>query len=396
MSDNGESVAMDRATEIELLEELAGLRRARSFYLDDEVATSPVSRYTCPDRFAQERQKLFRSMPVIVARSSELAGPDAFLTRDYAGLPLLLTRDGGGAVHAFLNVCRHRGTRLVDDAGGCRRRFTCPYHAWTYDNRGALKGIPHGGAGFPGIDKAGLGLKRLGCAEAHGWIWVAADTDAAPDIDEFLGGLAGDFAWFGAGGLRIVHEDVSERAANWKILFEGGLESYHFRIAHKDTIGPFFQDNLSSYRVFGRHIRSILPRARLEAMAAQPKESWSLRRAANLVYSIFPSAQLLVQEDHIVWIQGLPLAPDRTLVRLATLVPADFDPTDPEADPGTARHWRKNHDITVRTLAEDFAIGESIQSGLASGANTELRFGRFEGALDRFNRIVESELDGAA
>ena len=64
-------------------------------------------------------------------------------------------------------------------------------------------------------------------------------------------------------------------------------------------------------------------------------------------------------------------------MRLATLVPADLDP----ADAAATQYWRKNHDITVRTLAEDFAIGESIQSGLLSGANDELRFGRFEGAL---------------
>ena len=380
---------MDRSTEIELLEELAGLREACAFYLDDAVTTSPVARYTCQERFSRERQVLFRALPAIVAHGSELAGPDSFLTRDFAGLPLLVTRDSAGAVHAFLNVCRHRGTRLVDAASGCRRRFVCPYHAWTWDNHGALKGITHGAAGFPGIDKSALGLKRLGCTEAYGWIWVAAEADTAPDVEGFLGGLAADFAWLDAGNLKVVHEETRERAANWKILVEGGIESYHFRIAHKDTIGSFFPDNLSSYRVVGRHIRSILPRARLDAMMAQPRESWSLRRETNLVYSVFPSAQLLIQEDHVVWVQGLPLAPGRTLVRVATLAPADFDPTDAEA----AMHWRKNHDITVRTLAEDFSIGESIQSGLSSGANDELRFGRFEGALDRFNRIVERELD---
>ena len=379
---------MDRSTEIELLEELAGLREGGAFHLDDAVATSPVTRYTCPQRFELERQKLFRALPAIVAHRSELPEPDSFLTREFAGLPLLLTRDGAGAVHAFLNVCRHRGNRLVDAATGCRRRFACPYHAWTWDNGGALLRITHGDVGFPDIDKGALGLKRLGCTEAHGWIWVVADTDAAPDIDRFLGGLAADFAWLDAGNLKIVHEYIGERAANWKILVEGGLEAYHFRIAHKNTVGPYFHDNLSSYRVFGRHIRTILPRVRLDAMMTEPRERWSLRRETNMVYTVFPSAQLLVQEDHVVWVPALPLAPDRTLVRVATLAPADFDPADAEA----ALHWRKNHDITMRTLCEDFAIGESIQSGLASGANDELRFGRFEGALDRFNRIVEGEI----
>ena len=384
---------MDRSTEIELLEELAGLREASAFHLDDAVTASPVARYTCPERFARERRVLFRGLPAIVAHGSELAGPDSFLTRDFLGLPLLVTRDGTGTVRAFLNVCRHRGTRLVDAASGCRRRFVCPYHAWTWDNRGVLERITHGDAGFPGIDKGALGLKRLGCAEAWGWIWIVAETDAAPpDVDGFLGALAADFAWLDAGTLKVVHEETREWAANWKILVEGGLESYHFRIAHKDTIGPYFQNNLSSYRVFGRHTRSILPRARFDAMMAQPRDRWSLRREANLVYTVVPSAQLLVQEDHVVWLQGLPLAPGRTLVRIATLAPADFEPTDGEA----ARHWRKNHEITVRTLAEDFAIGESIQSGLLSGANDELRFGRFEGALDHFNRIVERELDAAS
>ena len=379
---------MDRSTEIELLEELADLHAARGFHLDEEIATSPVARYTCPERFAREREGLFRALPAIVAHVSELPEPDGFLTRRFAGLPMLLTRDGSGRVHAFLNVCRHRGTRLVDAPDGRRRRFTCPYHGWSWDNCGALEHITHGDAGFPGIDRSSLGLKRLGCVESHGWIWVAAGTEAAPDIDGFLGGLAADFAWFDAGGLKIAHEEVGERAANWKILVEGGIEAYHLRVAHKDTVGSYFQDTLSTYRVFGRHIRSVLPRARFDATMAGPREGWSLRRAANLVYSVLPSAQLLVQEDHVVWVQALPLAPDRSLVRIATMVPSDFDPDDAEA----ARYWRKNHDITVRTLAEDFEIGESIQSGLLSGANDALRFGRFEGALDRFNRTVEREI----
>ena len=209
---------------------------------------------------------LFRSKPAIVAHGSELAGPDAFLTRDLrrpAAAPEPATATG--KAHAFLNVCRHRGTRLVGEAGGCRRRFTCPYHAWTYDNRGALKGIPHGEAGFPGrrqgrpgpeaprlrgVSRLDLGIGRVRCRAGY---------------RRLPRRYGGGFRLARRRGLQgSSTRRRGRRAANWKILFEGGLESYHFRIAHKDTIGPFFQDNLSSYRTFGPHIRSILPRARLE------------------------------------------------------------------------------------------------------------------------------------
>ena len=122
--ENGEDDAWIARPEIELLEELAGLRAMRSFHLDDSVATSPVTRYTCPKRFARERQALFRTLPALAAHSSELTGRDAFLTRDLAGLPLLLTRDGDGAVHAFLNSLS--ASRLPADRRG--QRLPVPVH----------------------------------------------------------------------------------------------------------------------------------------------------------------------------------------------------------------------------------------------------------------------------
>ena len=379
---------MDRKTELELIEELAGLRDARSFYLDESATISPVARYSCPEQFDRECHSLFRRMPALVAHSSELDGLNSFITREFVGMPLLLTRDGDGKAHALLNVCRHRGSRLVNESSGCSRRFVCPYHAWTYDNRGVLKVIPHGEAGFPGIGRDSLSLKSLGCQEAHGWVWINPGSADEPDVEGFLDGLAPDMVWLGAGNVRIVHQDIVERAANWKIIYEGGLEAYHFRIAHKDTIGKYFQDNLSSYRMFGRHIRSILPRSNLDSEMELPEESRSLRAAANILYTVFPSAQLLVQKDHIAWLQVQPLAVDRSRLRISTLAPVDSDLSGPDV----AHYWQKNHEITMRTLAEDFDIGESIQSGLLSGANEFFQFGRYEGALDKFDSMVDAEL----
>jgi len=379
---------MKREKELDLLSELAGLREAGSAFLDETVTRSPVDRYLDPDRFEAERRDLFRALPTIAAHSGELAEPDSFLRRQLAGLPVLLTRDSDGRAHAFLNVCRHRGARLVDDPSGCRKRFTCPYHAWTWDNRGALRAIPHREQGFPGLDESELGLRRLPCEERHGWIWIVADPGREMDLDAHLGEIGADLDWLGMTGCRVAHAQEIDCRANWKVLIEGGLEAYHFRVAHRNTIAPYFPDNLSSYETFGPHMRSVLPREGLERHVARAPADWSIREAANIIYSLFPTNQLLVQSDHVAWVQLEPVAADRTLIRLSTVVPGG--PEDATAE--RAAHWRQNHAITSRTLSEDFAIGESVQSGFATGANAMLNFGRFEGALDRFNLIVEGYL----
>ncbi len=378
---------MQRATEIELAKELLALHEKKSAFLVDDVATSPAEHYLDEARFVAERDKLFRTVPQPILHSSELPEPGSFLRRDLAGLPVLFTRDADGVAHAFLNVCRHRGTRLVDDERGCKSRFSCPYHAWTWNNRGELIGVPHEAQGFPGLDRSEKGLKRLGCAERYGWIWVSAASEAAPDVDACLEGLGAEFDWFDATDSRIVHSDVEIRAVNWKIIVEGGIEAYHFRVAHRDTIAPYFFDNLSSYRLFGPHMRSILAKRTLAEMPEQPDDSWRLRDHAQLLYSIFPSNQFLVQADHFAWIQAEPLSASSTLIRLSTLAPKDR--LESEED---LAHWAKNHAITSKTLAEDFVIGESIQSGLETGANDHLTFGRFEGALAEFNRVVDERL----
>lgn len=380
---------MDRKTEIDLLKQVVGLKEARSFHLDESETFSAVSGYLSPDRFARE-MAMFRAMPLLVAHASELAAPDAFLRREIAGIPMLLTGDGAGSYRAFLNVCRHRGTRLVDAASGCARRFTCPYHAWTWNNRGELVGLPHGREGFPALDRADYGLKELHCVERHGWIWVSRPGTANQDPTDFLAGLGADIEWIGSRELTVRAESVETRDVNWKILVEGGLEAYHFKVAHRDTIGPYFNDNLSTYQVFGSHLRSVLPRASIRELADLPEDEWSIRQHANLLYTIFPLNQFLVQQDHLVWVQLEPLTESRSRLVLRTLAPEGA---------GSEAHWQRNHRITCTTLAEDFEIGESIQAGLASGANDNLTFGRYEGALRRFNDTVERLLggqDGAA
>ncbi|MEO0574901.1 MAG: SRPBCC family protein [Pseudomonadota bacterium] len=371
--------------EIALLAELAALDRDKQPFLDDGIEFSPTDRYTDPDRFTRERTHILSAFVQPLVHSSELAGPGSFLRREFQGHALLITRDDDGNPHIFHNVCRHRGTRLVDEAHGCKRRFSCPYHAWTWSNNGQLVAIPHRAEGFPGLDDAALGLKRLGCSERYGWIWVNPTGEYPPDVDQQLGGLAGDFAWFHAEDHELLHRQEKTYRVNWKIVAEGGLESYHFRVAHRNTIGPYFLDNLSSYEQFGPHIRSVLARKSLRDLSSIPPDERQLRDHAQVLYTLLPGTALLVQSDHIAWIHINAVAVDTTKITVNTLVPAASVCTTQHQE-----HWARNHQITVDTLAEDFEIGESIQAGLSSGANETLTFGRFEGALARYNKTVDA------
>ncbi|WP_434055869.1 MAG: SRPBCC family protein [Roseibium sp.] len=377
---------MNRELEISLLQELKGLKENGLLFLDDGVQFSPVARYLSAERFERESDRIFRSLPLIAAHASELPEKGCFLTRQLGGLPVLLTRDRSGTVHAFVNVCRHRGARLVGDEKGCRHSFSCPYHAWTWNSSGELRGVPHEKPGFPDLDRDAFALKRLPATERFGLVWMVTDPDARPDFDAFLDPIAEDLVWVGMDRLRIAASDTFTLSANWKLLVEGGLEAYHFKVAHKETIGPHFVDNLSSYEMLGSHIRSILPRTSIAAMPAVGEEGWSIRDHANVLYSVFPSSQFLLMQDHVAWVKLHPLSAGRTEVQVTTLAPASAI-TDRQTD-----HWHRNHKITSLTLAEDFALNEAVQSGLESGANTALTFGRYEGALHRFNEEIEKYL----
>jgi len=374
---------LDREKEIGLIDELLGLRQAKSAFLDEDVTFSDVRRYTDPNRFQDEITLLFRTSPIVAAHASELTDDGDFLVREVAGQEILLTRDRDGGLNAFQNVCRHRGMQLVPTESGCRHRFTCPYHAWTWDNTGRLIGIPHREQGFPDIAMEKYGLKRLAAAEHAGMIWVQAAGEI--DAEAHLGKMADDFAWIGMPDLVVHTASEREWATNWKIAVEGGLEAYHFRVAHAKTIAGLFHDNLSTYEMMGPHIRSVLARNTVDSLAERPRDEWFIREHSNLLYTLVPGSVFLVQSDHVVWLSMIPRAVDRCLIRMVTL-----KPTDGDGKPDS--YWDKNHALTEETLNEDFAIGEKIQAGFGSGTNQKLTFGRFEGALDAFSRQIDVAL----
>ncbi len=345
----------------------------------DTTFVSPVARYLEPGRLADERT-LFRRFPQVLCPAADLP-PDGWFARDVGGVPVLATRSAQGGIRAFLNVCRHRGAKLVaDGAGSGRRAFACPYHAWTYGPDGTLRGVPQAW-GFPGLDKAGYGLRPLAVAERAGLIWVATAPDAAA-LD--LGPLADELDALGFGTHVPFMPRSFELAANWKLMMDASFEGYHFKVAHRDTIAAMFADNVQLIDEHGLNRRLYLVRSTLTAET--PAADFSFREHGNAIYHFFPATILLVQRDHAQLTFLEPLAPDRTRVFDVALIPA------PPAGDKALGHWQRNVELYRRTLAEDYALMESMQCTMTSGANEALTFGAFEFAAARFHTQLESEM----
>lgn len=326
----------------------------------------PVSEYR-GDRDAY----LFGQLPLAVGHVSQLPNVGDFFTHDASGAPLIVVRHDDG-IHALLNVCRHRGTRLTDAPCGHAKAFVCRYHSWSYGRDGAQLGAPHA-YGFAGT--GARDLARVPIAEVSGLLFIRPRA-------HWLGGLADDLASYGLATGHAFAPRVVTRNLAWTLAVDVFLETYHLRATHKDSIYPMFFDNVGLVDREGPHLRNIFPKRSITSLAEQPEDSWVLRKHANVLYHLFPNTFVLVEPDHAAVLHVWPQGPDKTLLTAYMVVPEA-----PTTDKAKA-YWHANNDILMRAVDEDFAMGESIQRGLASGANHEFVFGSFEHALEHFHRGV--------
>ncbi|MCJ0763472.1 aromatic ring-hydroxylating oxygenase subunit alpha [Variovorax terrae] len=353
-----------------------------------EPATSPVARYLDPVRYEREVAMIFRQHPLALCPSAALAKAGDSFALDVAGLPLLLVRGEGGQVNGFINACRHRGARLQPPGRASQRALVCPYHSWTYGLDGALRGRPHGGD-FPHAPPQHCTLARVPAGEALGFVWAIARVvdqaqgeSAQLDLAPWLGRFGADLRSWGYDGWAPFHQREFANAANWKIPFEGNLETYHFQYAHRNSIAGLFHDNLLMADHDGRHQRLFLPKRSIESLRGQPKAAWQVGPHSNIIYYFFPATFILHEGDHANAFTVLPEGVDHSRVLGATLVPEM-----PQTEKSIG-YWRKNVDSFWGALDEDFALGVSAQSTFASGANTVLHFGATECQAAKFHADV--------
>ena len=383
---------MEHPLQVALAHELFEHIDAGTTCVADDIATNPVTTFTDPDRLDRELGVLFRKFPLMMGLSCRIPQPGDYLADDYAGVPILMVRDDDGGVRAFLNVCRHRGARVAKGCGHSERVFVCPYHGWSYDRRGTLVGIPDGDS-FAGVDRKTHGLVELPASERFGCLWVLPEPGGKLDVGEALGGLGPELASYGFDRYHHYTTRVMQRRMNWKMLIDTFLEPYHFAVLHPGTVAPIFLHNVCLFHPFGFNMRETLPRRSILDMRQRPETEWDLVKHSAVVYVLFPNSVIVMQGDHAeVW-RVFPL--NRRVDECVALL--DFYVPEPATTPSAHEHWRRNIDLTLRTVEEeDFPIGESIQRNLLAGAQNHVTYGRNEPALQHWQRSVSAALEGAA
>lgn len=381
---------MDHATQVAKIEQILGYVDGKTTCLAEHEYRNPVERYTDPERFEREMALLVRRVPQIVAHRSDIPEPGDFKTLDYAGTRLLVARGADGKARVFLNVCRHRGTRLMwDECGKGKRAFVCPYHAWTYANDGRLMAIPNA-EGFPSVRKEDHGLTALQSAERQGFIYAVLDP-AAPevDFDAYLGPLLHDFHHLGLENYFTYSPLSMPRKNNYKLAMDLFQENYHTRTTHTKTIWSLFLDNIAVFDHLAPHVRGIIPKRSICELRGTDPAEWNLRAHATLLYSVFPNTMVAVLVDHAAIFRIVPLDVASSTLEFSLLVPKI--PTSDYAKEA----WGKSLDLVKAVVGEDSDRGEAIQSGLLSGANRHLTFGRFEQGLGWYHEAVEQAISPA-
>ncbi len=348
----------------------------------DRFTRNDTSAYTSPERAARERDVLFRHHPIVAGFSSQIPNPGDYLTEDLAPVPILVVRNASGELRAFVNICRHRGAKLVDGCGHTAKLFSCPYHAWSYDTDGRLVAIPDD-YGFDGLDRGASGLVALPVAEKYGLIFVTPTPadDQRIDIDAMLAGLGEDIESYGIGAMTHQETRVVRRRMNWKLMSDTFWEAYHIKVLHAGNVAPLFVKNLAMFDAFGSNTRYIGVRKSIEKLRDLPAEKWDLIPHATILMNLFPNTILVMQSDHA---EVYRIFPEKhvgeSVVTVSILAPAP------------SPKWPRTMDLLLGVVDQDFTLGEGIQRNFESGALRKVTYARYENALEHFHRSIREAL----
>ena len=362
------------------MSDIARLPLSQSDPTDD--FSLPGWTYWDADYFKVEMERVIRPSWQIVCHDSDMPNPGDWRTLELLGESILVIRGQDGVARAFANVCRHRGSRLVDGHEGCAKRLTCPYHAWTYATDGRLIALPHR-EDYRGFDAAEWGLTPVELERWRGFLFVRLEsggpsvaammapyeTEIAPHRFEELGAL---------GRITMRPRDV-----NWKNVADNYSDGLHIDVAHPGLTRLFGK----SYAIeAGAHVDRMSG-----ALREQPSSNLSERAYQHflpagagrtwLYFKLWPNVAFDIYPDQVDFIHFVPVSPTRTMIReISYALPDDRR----EMKAARYLNWRINRQVN----AEDTALIARVQAGMGSASFTVGPIGESEVCLRNFARKI--------
>ncbi len=361
--------------------------------LDITNSTIAADTYLDPMRYELEVENVFRKSWIITARSSEIPNANDWVTYEGHGDTVIVTRQPDGSTAAFHNVCQHRGVRLTGEASGCSRRFTCPYHGWSYDTTGALVGVPDRGD-FDSVLLDAQAMPPIASAEWAGFVWINLAGPSAPPLSEWVGtDLAVDLAGFATESMLCIEKYAVDVDVNYKAVVDAFNEVYHAVVLHHTGADWARAARDTSYNVFGPNSMTFVPRV---AFRDELEATQDHHRYAICHYVVFPTTIFNANPDQMQVFNPIPLGPTKTrLITWELIYPRgvqDSDAQYAEYEQAMVKRWAHLKAV----VNEDISMFHELAATKGSMAYRRNINGQHDFKLKEYHRTVERCLAGGS
>lgn len=363
--------------------------------LADDVFRIDAADFHDRDVFDREFAILFRQTPLVACLSQDLPECGSFRIFEDAGVPLIVVRGKDGQVRAFLNVCPHRGGRIVRESSGRSARFSCSFHGWTFDNQGKAIGIPEK-ENFCGAVEAETDLFCYPAEERHGLVFVQLTPGEPIDLDTHLGEFGEQLELLDFDRASRVLDHDFPVAANWKYVIDTYFENYHVPVLHRDTLASAFDHKLRLFDHWGPHHRLSFPHVSTRDWLGKPEMEWPVD-ALPIAYFLFPNVVITLgtiasEFGTTISLHRLfPHSAGEMVTRLTQYVPGGLK--SPEHRAEIDRNFETIHYVMD---AEDYRVArESWPNIVNLPSHTSFAIGRNEIAVQNFHMNVADRIGSA-
>ena len=323
----------------------------------------PKSVYTSPEFLVLEQHHVFAKDWICAGRAETLPNPGDYLTLTLAEEPLIVLRDRDGSIKAMSNVCRHRMSTLLEGRGHTRA-IVCPYHAWTYNLDGSLRGAPAMTLN-EGFCKDTIALPGIRCEVWQGWIMVTLNQ-GAPAPEHALQGVRDLIPNLDMSTYTETYRETFRWATNWKVLAENFMESYHLPVCHAGTIGGAskLEEMVCPEGTEAFNYHWILKNDSVPLALAHPSNTTLVGddRRKTWLLAIYPSLLITLTPGYFWYLSLTPDGPGHVTVLFGMGMSADW-----LADPAAEQHLAKVKALLDDVNIEDKGCTEKVYRGLLSG-----------------------------